>query len=277
MTASVAEADLERSLRARGEALRAALRPTDVVVDLDETMWDWVLPILEQPRPWRGHTEHIFLRTPLLWLLDGLRGSAPEPVRIWTAGYGLRIDRIAAQDPLFARVFDLGPGVISEAEPHVVTRHDFVRAFRQRPEVIRHPEGSWIGEKVPGMPTLAGKPAIDAGRVLLDDRETNCRRFASSGPGRAGIWLRGTPRTAKDNVPMRLGGGPPRRHWATGVAEALEAVARGQTGVFVVDPVDGGPERQGIGVQLPFRAVVRDWVEPGREVARALRRRVSAA
>lgn len=264
--------ELEASLRARGAALRDRLRPQDVVVDLDETLWDWIFPVLEQPRPWRGHTEHIYLRRPLLWLLDGLRGDTPDPVRIWTAGYGLRIDRVASQSPLFARIFDLGPGVDSADAPHVVTRRDFLAAFRRDPSVIPHARGSWIGEKVPGMPTLAGKPAIDAGRVLLDDRETNCRRFVAAAPGRAAVWLRGTPRTASGNAPLRRRG-PPRREWASGVAEALEAVAAGRGGVFAVDPVEGGPERESVGVQLPVQTVIRDWIAPGREVASALRRR----
>jgi hypothetical protein len=265
---------LQAQLRERGAAIaRAGLDARAIAIDLDETAWDWCYPVFRQPRIAIGHVEHIYLRRPLLWLLQGVRRESTVPVRIWTAGYGVRIDLIAARSAEFAEVTGLTGTIPSETIPHVVTRLDFLRAFRAEPALVPHPEGSWIGEKVPGMPTRAGKPAIDETRVLLDDRETNCRRFVAAGPGRSALWLRGTPRIAKDNLPLFAPKVPARQHWALGIADALEQIAAGRTGLYPVDPVPGGPERQGMAILLPHRAVFRDWLGPGREVSRALRRR----
>ncbi len=267
------------ALTERGRSIaRSGLAISEVVLDLDETVWDWSAPILEQRRLLFDHVEHLFLRRPLLWLLRGMQQETRgEHARIWTAGYGYRIDRVVERDPDFAAVAGLRPGDVSEDKPHVVTRLDFVRGFERRPDLIPYPQGRWIGEKIPGLPTAAGKPAIDQGRVLLDDRETNCRRFVAAGPGRSAIWLRGTPRIMKDNLPLRGPGLPARRDWSDGIASAFEAIARGRAGLYPVDPLNGGPERVPLALRLPHRVVVRDWLSPGRAVARALSRQSGAS
>lgn len=258
--------DLLTNLRQRGAALgRMGLSLSQIAVDLDETLWDWCMPLLRQTRWPISHREWIFVRQPLLALLHGIGGG---PLNAWTAGYGYRVDRICQHEPLLSELLDLYPdqGHAAEQRPNIVTRLDFISGMRSRPELIPHGRERWVSQKIPGFPSAAQKPLVDQARVLLDDRESNCRRYVAGGQGRSAIWLRGTPRVWKANLPLRGIRRPPQHSWAGGVADALEAIAVGRTSVYVVDPEPGDFEQPQIVVDLPHRRAYRDWIAPGREV-----------
>lgn len=259
-------------LEARGRSLvEAGLGPERIAVDLDETLWEWGMALLQQPTLWADHRETIFLRRPFLRLLLGMVRAGGSPVRSWTAGYGTRMDRIGHRSPEAAEVLGLGPGLVAESLPYVVTRLDWSRALQRRP-ALAPSGGSIISQKVPGAPTAAGKPLVDAARVLLDDKETNCRRFVSAGDGRSAVWLKGTGRSWSRSVRWRRLAQPGARTWVDGIVEAFEAVAAGQVGLFIAEPRAWEGPVQGLEVRLPHDRVWREFVEP----ARAIQRRVAA-
>jgi hypothetical protein len=241
-------------------------------VDLDETIWDWCAPIVGQPL-WRGaHVEYIFVRRPLVRLLQGIgRGR----LNAWTAGYGYRLDRVCEHEGGLAALLDLSPdrGDVSQTRENIVTRVDFADALERSPDMVQTEPRSaerWVSQKIPGMPTLAGKPLVDEARVLIDDRESNCRRYVAAGEGRSAIWLQGTPRVWKDNLPLRGLHRPQAVQWADGVADALEEIVGGLVGLFPVQPAASHVVGEPVRVELPHRQVWREWIEPSRRVGRIL-------
>lgn len=267
------ERDETRAIRAGAmySAQLVSLTLADIVVDLDETLWDWCFPLSTQRL--LSHREYVFVRDPLVRLLEGIGGGH---LNVWTAGYGYRIDRICERRPDLAALFGLHAdrGDTAEAAPNIVTRLDFLRALERAPDVIPQSprvRERWVAQKIVGMPTRAGKPAIDAARVLVDDRETNCRRFVAAGGSRSALWLRGTPRVWKDNLPLRGVRTPPAHSWAPGAADALHEIDRGKVGLFVIDPQHSDQQRSPIELRLPHAVVWRDWLGPGRRVRDLLR------
>jgi hypothetical protein len=248
--------------RALGER---GLRLRHIALDLDETVWDWRMAVLRQPRALWAHDEEIFVRWPLVWLLQGIASYESAPVRVWTAGYGYRVDRICNAAPALGALFGMGPDMGSDELPTLLTRLDYVRAVESNPALIPGP-GRWGGQKIPGVPTAAGKPAVDRVRVLVDDKETNCERFAAAGKGKAAIWLRGTPRVWGDSLQRLSVDPPPRRHWAAGVARALGKMLDGADGVLEVDAETGGPERTSVRVTLPHWRAWSEWLGPGKRL-----------
>ena len=259
----------KEALRARGRAIaEAGTHPGNIVVDLDETMWAWALSITEQRRLGLAHWERVYVRLPLVWLLQGMvRHAGGHPVRVWTAGYGYRVDRVCEQVPDLAEVLGLARGSKAEDAAHVVTRLDWVRAVERRPELCPY-RGRWVSQKVPGGPTEAGKPSVDAARILLDDKETNCRRFVGAGRRRSAIWLRSTRRVWGETIRLGALEPPPGRTWVEDVASALTAIGGGEIGLFVAEPrpTTGPPE--GVDIRLPHRRAWRDWIAPGRRLRR---------
>jgi len=263
---------LEKTLRALGAKLgQDGLRQDQIVVDLDETMWDWSMPLDRQHRLYSAHREWITVRRPLLWLLAGMGGG---PLNAWTAGYGYRVDRVCEREPLLADLLALFPaeGQRAEQHPTVVTCLDFLGALRQDPGALPHGDHRWVSQKIPGSPSRAQKPRVDEARILIDDKETNCRRFVAASPGHAAIWLMKTPRVWADNLPRHFQA-PKARMWARGVADALDEILRGQASLVPVAPEPTDYGATSVQVDLPHRRVLEDWVRPSREVKRIVRRR----
>ena len=263
---------LRDSLRQRGRELaRAGLCPAEIALDLDETVWDWVWPLLGAPLDPTRHREVIFLREPLVWLLEGISAGHPGSFVAWTSGYGYRLDRIAEQYPPMRALFGIDAARAHAADdlPTVFGRRDFLRAVQRAPASL--PPGTGLSQKVPGMPTAAGKPLVDAARILLDDRESNCRRFAAAGGGRSAIWLRGTPRVWRQNITMFGTEAPRRGQWAEGIADALAQIAAGDRGrVHPVDPAADAPAPSRVELRIPHRRVWTDWIAPGRTTRRLI-------
>lgn len=261
---------LEQRLRDRGRALgEAGLSLSTLVFDLDETLWDWAAPLGRSLLPVE-HCEYVTVRTPLLWLLEGVAERGGGRLVAWTSGYGFRIDQVCAGLPPLAQLFGVGPGDETENLPNVFTRLGFLRALEQRPDLIPNPEGRWLAQKIPGMPTAGGKPLVDAARVLVDDKESNCRRFVDAGDGRSAVWLRGTSRVWKKSVTLYRIPAPPPRRWADGVGDALDAIARGKVGLYPVDPVHSEHPVLPVRVSVSHRRLWRDWLAPARAVERLL-------
>ena len=263
---------LKTRLLRRGEAIaQAGLTLKNIAVDLDETIWEWSLPLLPQPWLLGYHREVVFVRDPLIWLLQGIGGG---PLNAWTAGYGVRVDRICEQHTDLATLLALDPKSGDEAEKHptIVTRRDFVSAVEKQPSLIPDPVGSWISQKIPGAPTLAGKATVDQARVLFDDKESNCRRFVEAGEGRSAIWLCKTERAWRASLPLLRVQPPKAQRWADGIAEALEAIANGQTGLYPVMPVKSEHLIEGVTVRLPHTAGYRDWLRPRRVLRTILKK-----
>jgi len=245
---------------------------SQIVVDLDETIWDWRMPLLRQLTFLFDHREYVYVRAPLLELLTAIGGG---PLNAWTAGYGYRIDRICAKHRSLAAVLGWRRGDRAERLPTIVTRLDFLAGARHDVTLLtgaRRPDGqSWVSQKIPGMPTAANKPIVDQARILLDDRQTNCARFVAAADGRAAIWLQGTSRDWNDAMPRRGLNPPPPRQWAQGVAEALTCIVEGQTGVFEVKAQPASATPTPVRVRLPHSRVYRDWIRPSRAVRDLLR------
>ena len=249
-------ADLQRFDVLAEPLVEAGLTLEQIVVDLDETVWEWAMPLLRQP--WLvAHTETVFPRQPLLRLLAGLPGR----LNAWTAGYGYRLDAIAEQEPLLQKTLALT--CPSEEAPNVVTRLDFVTAWRADPDAAIRRQ---VAQKYPGYPSAAGKPDVDAARILVDDKETNCRRFVNAGDGRSAIWLHGSARKRSQTMPLWKVRNPEPREWASAVAEAFASHARGEPGLFVANPRPSQHAPRPVRVVLPHRVAWRDFVLPAREV-----------
>lgn len=242
-----------------------------LVVDLDETVWDWCYLVLRQPQFFQSHEELIYLRRPMIELLSGLQSAAPAGTRLraWTAGYGHRLDQICLHAPELARLFGYDPRTApAETQPHLATRLDFDRALRRDPTLLPRDGARWIGQKVPGIPTAAGKPVVEEAHIMLDDKEANCRRFVAAGEGRSALWLAGAPRIWKNNLRLVRKWAPPRRQWATGIAAALRRIAEGQPGVYTVEPLPSDHRDWTVPVTMDHRVVWREWIEPGRRIDR---------
>ncbi len=265
---------LEHRLRDRGRALaRGGLSPSTLVFDLDETLWDWASPVLRQPMLVLEHVEYIFVRRPLLWLLQGLAEGQRDALMLWTSGYGYRIDRICEHVPELGRLIGLVPGQESASLSNVFTRPDYLTALQRDPLLVPDPNGRWLAHKFPGMPTVGGKPAVDAARVLVDDKEENCRRFVAAGEGRSAIWLRNTPRVWRNNFTWARLPTPPPLQWAEGVADALEAITGGRVELYPVDPTPSAYPNPSARIRIPHERLWRDWIAPGRAVEAILERR----
>ena len=267
---------LEAELRGRGRALHAAgLRPELLAVDLDETIWEWSATILRQPLLAFEHTEMIYVRQPLLWLLQGLCKPGDGPIKAWTSGYGYRLDEVCRKDRKLDGLLQLN-GRPSQSLPTVFTRMDLARAFAAQPQLIPEDTHRISSQKLPGTPTAAGKPPIDAARILLDDKERNCRRYVGAGEGRSAIWLRGSPRKTKQVLPLIRHPEPLPRLWANGVSDALAEIAAGRVGLYPVDPEPSLHKVSAVRVRLPHHIMWREWGEPTRAIGQQLRARADS-
>lgn len=253
-------------LKERGIALaQAGLKPSQLAFDLDETMWEWSAPVFRQPTILLEHREYIFLREPILALLDGIATDTKTPFCIWTAGYGYRLDRVAEKNPTFKRVFGVTEEG-SESLAHIVTRRNLASALERQPSLIPHSGPGLAAEKIPGAPTAAGKPIVDAARVLIDDKEHNCQRFIDAGGGRSAIWLKQTVRRRENTLPGWQIMPPKPKRWADGIADALEEILGGKTGIFPVNPVPSQHSIEPIRISLPHSVFMRDWIQPSRTI-----------
>ncbi|HIA00483.1 MAG TPA: hypothetical protein EYN66_00970 [Myxococcales bacterium] len=121
-------------------------------------------------------------------------------------------------------------------------------------------------QKIPGTPTAAGKPRVDAARILLDDKERNCRRFVDAGDNRSALWLRGAPRTVSSAMPLTHAVQPQPRRWADAVADALDEIVGGRCGLYPVDPTESSHTISPVQVSLPHRVLWKEWIDPTRAI-----------
>ncbi|HIA03519.1 MAG TPA: hypothetical protein EYN06_00855 [Myxococcales bacterium] len=250
--------------------VESGIHGSQIAIDLDETLWEWSSPILRQPTLLWEHREYVFVRRPLLWLLEGIVQKSQERLSAWTSGYGYRLDRICEQLPSVAALLHYDPSIGQQSEtlPNVFTRMDLARALEQDPSLIPPVEGRLASQKIPHTPTAAGKPLVDAARILLDDKERNCRRFVSAGDQRSAIWLRGTPRLTRNTLPIFSVPTSGHRCWADGVADALGEIASGKSGLFIVDSVESEHINEAVCVHLPHRRFWREWLAPSNQIKR---------
>ncbi|MFT5432589.1 MAG: hypothetical protein ACI9OJ_003289 [Myxococcota bacterium] len=255
------------------QLVERGLRLDSIVVDLDETIWDWCYLMARQPRFFREHTEIIYLRRPTIELLRGIQAADGGRLRAWTAGYGHRVDQICDAAPPLGQLFGYGPHEMAEAQPHIATRRDFLTAIRRQPSLVPRDGERWIAQKMPNAPTTAGKPIVDDATIMLDDKQSNCQRFVDSAPGRSALWLRGAPRIWKNNLRWVRTWAPACREWATGAADALGKIVDGQSGLYAIDPVASTHTEWTIRVSMPHQVVWNDWIAPGREIDRVTGKR----
>jgi hypothetical protein len=257
------------SYQAVGRRLaQSGIHASLLVIDLDETLWEWSSPLLRQPTLLWEHREYVFVRRPLLGLLEGIVQESRERINAWTSGYGYRLDRVSEQLPSLAKLLDYNPSIGQQSQtlPNVFTRMDLARALEKEPSLVPMSESRLVSQKIPHTPTAAGKPMVDKARILLDDKERNCRRYVAAGDGRCAIWLRGTPRLSRNTMPLFAVPNSRNLRWADGVAEALDQIAQGQTGLFIVDSVESFHDNPAICVHLPHRYLWREWVRPSRTI-----------
>ena len=119
------------------------LNSGDLVTDLDETVWDWAAAVARQPLLAFAHTEWIHVRRYLTALFEGIvQASDTGPIRVWTAGYGYRIDKVCMKVPALGRAIGAGKGMPrSEDAGHIFTRLAFVRGLLAAPELVSGQSG----------------------------------------------------------------------------------------------------------------------------------------
>ena len=261
------------TMRATGRRLaEQGLTSRDVVTDLDETVWDWSTSILGQPLFAFAHVEWIHVRRHMTALLEGIvEGSENIPVRVWTAGYGYRVDRVCDQIPELARALCLGtPHQPAEAALHCCTRVSFLNGLIEDPQILGDGRTARVSSKIPGIPAASGRPQVEAARILLDDRRDNCELFVAGHPDRMAIHLVGAQRKWTSSVRKLRPWIPIDRTWAPSVALAFSEFLGGARGVVEAHPEACIEAYHTVRIRLPHTVAYREWIGPGRRIRHLL-------
>jgi hypothetical protein len=269
---SLASVEQMRELGRR--LVEQGLNSVDLVTDLDETVWDWASAVARQPLLAFAHTEWIHVRRYLTALLVGIvQASDNTPIRVWTAGYGYRIDKVCTKIPALGRALGAGKGMSpSEEAEHMFTRLAFVRGLSTAPELLRGQQGLRVSSKLPGMPTAAQRSAVDNTKVLLDDRLTNCQHFVAGRSDRMAIHLADAQRKWTRSISRFKPWVPDERTWAPSIAALLQNYLAGDRGVHTARPVECKRAHRTVKVTLPHPVAYREWIRPGHQVRRELER-----
>lgn len=292
----------------------AGVRLDKILWDADEVLWDWLLSGLELVRiipraTLRGdltHREWILPRPGMLELLWGMRHASLERdldphVRIWTSGYPWRMWRIAREIPGFAALigppFDAGPDgpAVMAEHPRVFARPDYVRAMTRllepsaRAALLEPIAGParWVlaehtsarpghsGLKIPELATLAGKPELAGGDVLVDDQRENVAWFTSAGRSAIHVISR-APRIFFNAVPNSAW--RPARAilelpvtTAEGIADALVR-ADGRARTIIAEGRRMRHEAaEPFVIEVPNVVLQGEWIRPIRAMVKAAR------
>jgi len=256
------------------QLVEQGLNSSNLVTDLDETIWDWASAVARQPLLAFAHTEWIHVRRYLTALLEGIvQASDGEPIKVWTAGYGYRIDKVCAKVPALGRTLGVGKGMpSSEDASHIFTRLAFVRGLSAKPELVRGRKGLRVSSKLPGMPTAAQRQAVDDTKVLFDDRLANCQHYVEGRPDRMAIHLDGAQRKWMKSISRFKPWIPEERTWAPAIAALLGRYAEGERGIHTAHPIPCERAHRTVKVTLPHPVAYREWIRPGHQVRRDLDR-----
>ena len=260
-------------MRAFGRRLaEQGLYSVQLVSDLDETIWDWSMSLALQPLGPLGHYEWIHVRRRLTALLRGIvDGSNGAPIRVWTAGYGYRTDRVCDRVPLLGETIHAGlkhPRL--EQSAHACTRLGFLQALSSSKELRFKSSNLAVSSKLPGAPAAANRPLVDAACILLDDRRENCELFVAEGPERMAVHLAGAQRKWSSSIQVGRAWTPEPKTWAPSIAQALQAFIDGKRGVVEAHAVSCQDAYDSVRVFMPHHIAYREWIGPGRRIRRLL-------